>query len=74
MCRMRFSDGLGGGLVSSADRAYMKPPSLVPRFGLRVNLARCCIYTSAKIAERTAPVKVEMNGLAPDLDRRRPSR
>nr|WP_308747491.1 hypothetical protein [uncultured Bariatricus sp.] len=36
-------EAAGAGLVSSADRAYMKAPVPRPPFGLRANLARCCV-------------------------------
>lgn len=62
------------GLFSPADRAYMKPPSLVLRLDLGPTWPDVVYRHSAKIAERTAPVKAEMNGLVPGLDRRRPSR
>lgn len=67
-------EAASAGLVSSADRAYMKPPSLVLRLDFGSSWPDVVYRHPAKIAERTAPVKAEMNGLAPGLDRRRPSR
>ena len=67
-------EAAGAGLVSSADRAYMKAPVPRPPFGLRPTWPDVVYRHSAKIAERTETVKAEMNGLAPGLDRRRPSR
>ena len=52
----------------------MKPPSLVLRLDLGPTWPDVVYRHSAKIAERTATVKAEMNGLAPGLDRRRLSR
>jgi len=51
----------------------MKPPSLVLRLDLGPTWPDVVYRHPAKIAERTAPVKAEMNGLVPGLDRR-PSR
>ena len=58
------------GLVSSADRAYMK--ALVPRPTLRLvdKVSRSCGHTPGKVAGQRATVKAEMNGLTPGLDRR----
>ena len=52
----------------------MKSPSLVLRLDLGSSWPDVVYRHPAKIAERTAPVKAEMNGLSPGLDRRRPSR
>ena len=62
------------GLVSSADRAYMKAP--VPRPTLRLvdKVSRSCGHTPGKVAGQRATVKAEMNGLTPGLDRRPPPR
>ena len=62
------------GLVSSADRAYMKAP--VPRPTLRLvdKVSRSCGHTPGKIAGQRATVKAEMNGVTPGLDRRPPPR
>ena len=62
------------GLVSSADRAYMKAP--VPRPTLRLvdKVSRSCGHTPGKVAGQRATVKAEMNGVTPGLDRRPPSR
>lgn len=49
----------------------MKPPSLVLRLDLGPTWPDVVYRHPAKIAERTAPVKAEMNGLSPGLDRRR---
>ena len=57
------------GLVSSADRAYMKAP--VPRPTLRLvdKVSRSCGYTPGKVTGQRVTVKAEMNGLTPGLDR-----
>ena len=62
------------GLVSSADRAYMKAP--VPRPTLRLvdKVSRSCGHTPGKVAGQRATVKAEMNGFTPGLDRRPPPR
>ena len=62
------------GLVSSADRAYMKAP--VPRPTLRLvdKVSRSCGHTPGKVAGQRATVKAEMNGLTPGLDRSPPPR
>ena len=62
------------GLVSSADRAYMKAP--VPRPTLRLvdKVSRSCGYTPGKVTGQRVTVKAEMNGFTPGLDRRPPSR
>ena len=62
------------GLVSSADRAYMKAP--VPRPTLRLvdKMSRSCGHTPGKSARQRATVKAEMNGLTPGLDRSPPPR
>ena len=62
------------GLVSSADRAYMKAP--VPRPTLRLvdKVSRSCGHTPGKVAGQRATVKAEMNGVTPGLDRRPPPR
>ena len=58
------------GLVSPADRAYMKAP--VPRpYGHRDQM---CGHTPGKVAGQRETVKAEMNGLTPGLDRSPPSR
>ncbi len=58
------------GLVSSADRAYMK--AHVPRpYGHRDQM---CGHTPGKVAGQRETVKAEMNGLTPGLDRSPPSR
>ena len=51
----------------------MKPPSLVLRLDLGSTWPDVVYRHPAKIAERTAPIKAEMNGLSPGLDRRRPA-
>lgn len=62
------------GVVSSADRAYMKAP--VPRPTLRLvdKVSRSCGHTPGKVAGQRATVKAEMNGFTPGLDRHPPSR
>ena len=62
------------GLVSSADRAYMKAP--VPRPTLRLvdKVSRSCGHTPGKVAGQRATVKAEMNGFTPGLDLRPLSR
>ena len=64
---------VSAGLVSTADRAYMKAP--VPRPTLRLvdKVSRSCGYTPGKVAGQRATVKAEMNGFTPGLDRRPPS-
>ena len=57
------------GLVSSADRVYMKDPTLVP-LRLVDKVSRSCGHTPGKIAGQRATVKAEMNGFPPGLDRR----
>ena len=61
---------VSAGLVSTADRAYMKAP--VPRPTLRLvdKVSRSCGHTPGKVAGQRATVKAEMNGLTPGLDRR----
>ena len=65
---------VSAGLVSTADRAYMKAP--VPRSTLRLvdKVSRSCGHTPGKVAGQRATVKAEMNGVTPGLDRRPPPR
>ena len=58
------------GLVSSADRAYMKAPVPHPTLRLVDKVSRSGAHTSGKIAGQRATVKAEMNGFTPGLDRR----
>lgn len=64
----------GAGLVSSADRAYMK--ASVPRPTLRFvdKVSRSCGHTHGKIAGQRTTVKTEMNGFTLGLDSRPTSR
>ena len=68
-----WREAASAGLVSSADRAYMKAP--VPRPTLRLvdKVSRSCGHTPGKVAGQRATVKAEMNGFTPGLDRRPPS-
>ena len=62
------------GLVSSADRAYMKAPrpsTYAPTCGQSVPK---CGHIPRKVAGQRASVKVETNEFTPGLDRRPPSR
>ena len=52
----------------------MKPPSLVPRLDFGSTWPDVVYRHLAKIAERTATVKAEMNGFTPGLDLRPLSR
>ena len=62
------------GLVSTADRAYMKAPVHRPTLRLVDKVSRSCGYTPGKVTGQRATVKAEMNGLTPGLDRHPPSR
>ena len=62
------------GLVSSADRAYMKAPAPHPTLRLVDKVSRSCGHTPGKVAGQRATVKAEMNGLTPGLDRSPPPR
>ena len=66
-----WCEAASAGLVSSADRAYMKAPSLVLRSDLWTSVPKCG-YTPEKVAGQRATVKAEVNGFAPDLDCRPP--
>ena len=61
------------GLVSSADRAYMKAPVPRPTLQLVDKVSRSCGHTPGKVAGQRATVKAEMNGVTPGLDRPPPS-
>ena len=69
-----WREAASAGLVSSADRAYMKAP--VPRPTLRLvdKVSRSCGHTPGKVAGQRATVKAEMNGFTPGLDLRPLSR
>ena len=69
-----WREAASAGLVSSADRAYMKAP--VPRPTLRLvdKMSRSCGHTPGKSARQRVTVKAEMNGFTPGLDRHPPSR
>ena len=71
-----WREAASAGLVSSADRAYMKAPSPVPRPTPRLvdKVSRSCGHTPGKVAGQRATVKAEMNGVTPGLDRRPPPR
>ena len=62
------------GLVSTADRAYMKAPVHRPTLRLVDKVSRSCGHTPGKSARQRATVKAEMNGFTPGLDRHPPSR
>ena len=62
------------GLVSSADRAYMKAPAPHPTLRLVDKVSRSCGHTPGKVAGQQETVKAEMNGLTPGLDRSPPPR
>ena len=61
------------GLVSTADRAYMKAPVHRPTLRLVDKVSRSCGYTPGKVTGQRVTVKAEMNGFTPGLDRRPPS-
>ena len=62
------------GLVSTADWAYMKAPSLVLRSDLWTKCPEVVATLPGKVTGQRATVKAEMNGLTPGLDRHPPSR
>ena len=62
------------GLVSTADRAYMKAPVPRPTLQLVDKVSRSCGHTPGKVAGQRATVKAEMNGFTPGLDLRPLSR
>ena len=66
---------VSAGLVSTADRAYMKAPVHRPTLRLVDKVSRSCGYTPAqgKVTGQRVTVKAEMNGFTPGLDRRPPS-
>ena len=71
-----WREAASAGLVSSADRAYMKAPvprpsSYAPTCGQSVPK---CGHIPEKIAGQRATVKAEMNGFTPGLDCRPPFR
>ena len=61
------------GLVSTADRAYMKAPVHRPTLRLVDKVSRSCGYTPGKVTGQRVTVKAEMNGFTPGLARRPPS-
>lgn len=63
---------VSAGLVSTADRAYMKAPVHRPTLRLVDKVSRSCGYTPESNRQRVT-VKAEMNGFTPGLDRRPPS-
>ena len=65
---------VSAGLVSTADRAYMKAPVHRPTLRLVDKVSRSCGHTPGKVAGQRATVKAEMNGVTPGLDRRPPPR
>ena len=71
---LAWRGAVSAGLVSTADRAYMKAP--VPRSTLRLvdKVFRSCGYTPGKVTGQRVTVKAEMNGLTPGLDRSPPPR
>ena len=64
---------VSAGLVSTADRAYMKAPVSCPTLQLVDKVSRSCGYTPGKVTGQRVTVKAEMNGFTPGLDRRPPS-
>ena len=64
---------VSAGLVSTADRAYMKAPVHRPTLRLVDKVSRSCGYTPGKVTGQRVTVKAEMNGFTPGLDRRPPS-
>ena len=69
-----WREAASAGLVSSADRAYMKAPVSCPTLQLVDKVSRSCGHTPGKVAGQRATVNAEMNGFIPGLDRRPPSR
>ena len=71
---LAWRGAVSAGLVSTADRAYMKAP--VPRSTLRLvdKVSRSCGYTPGKVTGQRVTVKAEMNGFTPGLDLRPLSR
>ena len=65
---------VSAGLVSTADRAYMKAPVHRPTLRLVDKVSRSCGHTPGKVTGQRATVKAEMNGFTPGLDRHPPSR
>ena len=65
---------VSAGLVSTADRAYMKAPVHRPTLRLVDKVSRSCGYTPGKVTGQRVTVKAEMNGLTPGLDRSPPPR
>ena len=72
---------VSAGLVSTADRAYMKAPVHRPTLRLVDKKSQSsghrdqmCGHTPGKVAGRQETVKAEMNGLTPGLDRSPPPR
>ena len=61
---------VSAGLVSTADRAYMKAPVHRPTLRLVDKVSRSCGYTPGKVTGQRVTVKAEMNGFTPGLDRR----
>ena len=59
---LAWRGAVSAGLVSTADRAYMKAP--VPRSTLRLvdKVSRSCGYTPGKVTGQRVTVKAEMNG------------
>ena len=65
---------VSAGLVSTADRAYMKAPVHRPTLRLVDKVSRSCGHTPGKVTGQRATVKAEMNGFTPGLDLRPLSR
>ena len=65
---------VSAGLVSTADRAYMKAPVHRPTLRLVDKVSRSCGYTPGKVTGQRVTVKAEMNGFTPGLDLRPLSR
>ena len=71
---LAWRGAVSAGLVSTADRAYMKAPVHRPTLRLVDKMSRSCGHTPGKSARQRATVKAEMNGFTPGLDRHPPSR
>jgi len=70
---LAWRGAVSAGLVSTADRAYMKAPVHRPTLRLVDKVSRSCGHAPGKIAGQRATVKTEMNGFTPGLDRHPPS-
>ena len=71
---LEWRGAVSAGLVSTADRAYMKAPVHRPTLRLVDKVSRSCGYTPGKVTGQRVTVKAEMNGFTPGLDCRPPFR